>query len=261
MSRFLSIFTLGLLPALSVLLPVSANAQPRVYEEIDGVDSVRLVPEGLDVLESIGLSFVEGESTAEPFEGYTYGWDLLPPSSEPGVRGTTYRFLYDPETGFDLPLEGVEEFDGTLTFDVDTSKLALESQLIVGDNTIAFDDDFNFFAIDTVTTNARLTDLGLPSGPIYDIATNSWTVDGVDVFISQEFSDFLTEAGATQSVAGLKIAEAHEFRTFREVAAVPEPNVWPGLLATAVGLLALKKFKYISKKDGDYPNVALNHPA
>ncbi|NEQ83920.1 MAG: PEP-CTERM sorting domain-containing protein [Moorea sp. SIO2I5] len=235
----------GITATIALYAPLPAQAEPIVYQETGGKESFRFDADGLAVLESIGLSIDLGsiESTAEPEPGFSFAFGLLPPSSDPSVRGTTSNFLYDDETDFYVPLGGAEEFFGNAFFDVDTTKLALEPQLEIGDFSITFDSNFEFFVTDTANTGLRLFDVDSPGDPIIDLTTQTWTLEDIDILISQEFSDFIVAAGASQPVAGLKIFEAQGNRTFVEASSteVPEPGSALAVLTAASAALAVGK--------------------
>ena len=108
--------------ALNTVAPV--KAEPQVYLEIGGRESLELDSNTLDTLRDIGLTFTGAENTIPAAPGFTFGAALVPPSSVPGVRGSTFTFLYDDDPLLYAPLEGTEEFSGSFTFDVDTKKLS-----------------------------------------------------------------------------------------------------------------------------------------
>lgn len=217
---------LGLASTVAVYLPLPAQAEAKIYQEVSGQENLRFDPETLSILKSLGLSLAGVESTAVPAPGYTYAFNLLPPSSNPAVRGTNFTFSYDDQTKVYIPLTPSEEFAGTITFDVDKSKLALDSPLKFGGLSIAFTPDFEFFASDPVSTNLRLFDVESSGNPLVNLDTQTWTLDTLKLNFSQEFSDYLVAAGADKSIKGLTFAEASGKRGFVEVkaAAVPEPS-------------------------------------
>lgn len=230
----------------SVALP--AWAVPVTYFETDGKESINLDLEGLSILENIGLTFVSSENTAAPAPGFTYGWALLPPSRFPGVRGTDFSFSYDADTDVYIPLAGTEEFSGTLLFEVDPTKLGLGSQLIVGDLSASFNDRFEFSAVDTATTNLRLFDVKSSGAPVIDVESQSWFLENIEILATQEFSDFLTAAGAERSITGTRIGTVRGDRIFlpenNAAKSVPEPTSLIGLLGLSGWLLAgLKRLR------------------
>ena len=236
--RLATVFTCSVLAG-SVTLPVWAA--PVTYLETGGTESVSLDPQGLLVLEDLGLTLVSGESTAPPAPGFTYGWALLPPDRPSGDRRTNFSFSYDADTSVYIPLAGTEEFVGTLLFDVDTAKLNLDPQLVLGDISVSFDDSFEFSAVDTATTNLRLFDVESSGAPIIDVDSQTWFLDDIDILATQEFSDFLIDAGAQQPIVGMKIAIARADRTFvpeSDAASVPEMTSLAPLLGLGVWLLA-----------------------
>lgn len=221
-------------------LPV--NAQAKIYEEISGKENLNLNAGTLNILESIGLSLDSVESTSVPDTGYTYAFALLPPSSDPAVRGTSFTFSYDDVTKAYIPVSGSEEFAGTIKFNVDTNKLALPPQFTIGGLSTTFGPDFSFFATDPVTTGLRLFDVASSGSPNVDINSQTWTLDGLKLNISQEFNDFLVAAGADTQVTGLNFADAQGQRAFREVSTtkVPEPSSLVAILMVGAALAARK---------------------
>lgn len=166
---------------------------------------------------------------------------LLPPSSDPNVLDTDFQFRYDPETGVYIPLGEIERFSGRVFFNVDTNKLNLSSQSV----------DFNVFAIDFTpgfdfyveSNGLRLFDVDSSGSPTFDLNTNTWTLQNIDLLASQEFSDFLVAAGASTPIVGLKLGEAQGERAFIDVAAtkVPEPGTALAILTAASAALAVGK--------------------
>jgi hypothetical protein len=227
---------LGLAATVMVTAPLPAQAQAKVYREISGKESIRFDPSGLAVLESLGLSLASVESTTTPHPGFSYAWDLEPPS----LGTTNYTFLYDPETNFYAPLTGPEKFLGTVVFDVDTSKLNFPSQLEFKDFIIDFDENFNFTVESEGLSLFTVASSGLPT---FDLENNTWSLQGIELAVSQEFSDFLVAAGASQSTVGLKLVEAQGERGFVEVTAtsVPEPISTLAIFAATGTALAISK--------------------
>lgn len=196
--------------AMSMLLPVLAEG--KVYRVISGQDDIRFVSEGLDKLESLGLSLAAVESTATPAPGFPYAWELEPPS----LGTTNLTFVYDPQTNFYAPLTGPEKLLGKVIFDVDTSKLNLPCQIEFKDFIIDFDENLKF----TVASGGlTLFDSTSSEFPAIDLKNHTWSIGGVEVFVSQELSDFLVAAGASQPTVGLKLAESQAERGFVEAAA------------------------------------------
>lgn len=204
---------LGLTSAIAFNTFFPAQAEPIVYIETSGIASLQLEESTLTTLESIGLS-LEGDgftNTAEPFPGFSIASVMLPPSNTPGIRGSTFTFFVD-SNGDSNPLSGTEEFTGSFIFNVDTNKLDLDSQLVIGEFSNSFDENFRFALTDTVTTqlpvfNVELLDL------IIDVNTQMTTLE-LNLNFTESFSDFLIAAGATQSIAGLKFSQNLETRTF-----------------------------------------------
>jgi hypothetical protein len=225
--------------AFNSVLPV--KAEPQVYLEVAGRESLNLDPTTLTILENIGLTLTSVVNTTPPAPGFAIGSALLPPSSDPNVRGTTFMFLYDDDSLLYVPLGGTEEFSGSINFSVDTNKLSgLGTEFAIGNFSNAFDETFSFFVTDTLTTGLPILDVTSPGIPNVDLNTQTWVLEGLELFFSQEFSDFLINAGATQSVAGLKFADARGDRLFVLVS-TPEPGTTIALLVSSIGAIALKK--------------------
>lgn len=241
MLNYNPLIILGLTTTVLVSAPLAVHAESRVYREIGGKESIRFDPNALTVLESLGLSLGESESTIEPDPGFTYGLALLPPSSDPNVLGTDFQFRYDPETKVYIPLGEIERFSGRVAFNVDTSKLALPSQRVDFNGfAIDFDSGFNFYV---ESNGLRLFDVESSGSPTFDLNTNTWTLQNIDLLASQDFSDLLVAAGASTPIAGLKLGEAQGERAFIDVAAtqVPEPGSTLAILTAASAALAVGK--------------------
>lgn len=235
---------LGLTSVITLSTITAAQAEPEVYLEVGGRESLNLDSTTLSVLESIGLTFTGANSTATPAPGFSIGAALLPPSFDPEVRGTTFTFLYEDDPLLYVPLGGTEEFSGTFSFDVDPTQLSgLGTELTIGNFSNAFDETFSFFLTDTLTTGLRVLDVTSPGIPDVDLETQTWMLEGLEFFISQEFSDFLVDAGATQSVVGLKFADAKGDRSFVLASSVstPEPTTTVALLFSGICAITFKK--------------------
>lgn len=224
---------LGLATTILVSTPFPAQAQAKVYEFLSGKESVRFDAEGLEVLESIGLSLASVENTAVPAPGYTYAFDLFPPSDQKN----TFTFSYDDATEDFEPIGGTVDLTGSLFFNVDTTKLNLPPQLELGDLFAIPAVDLNVY--DTVTT-------GLP---VFNLETTGLNIDtqnqtvklNFETMISKEFSDFLVDKGATTSIAGLKIGQIQGDRNIVEVEKVPEPGSVLAILTAAGAALSVGK--------------------
>lgn len=228
---------LGLTTTVLVSAPLPVKAEARVYEFVSGKESIRFDAEGLDVLESLGLSLASVENTAVPAPGYTYGFDLLPASSAPN-GDSTFTFSYDDVTGEFIPLGGTVDLIGSVFFDVDTTKLNLPPQLEVGDFSAEPSVDLN--VRDTANTGLPIFTL-IPTAPV-DVDLDSQTVTlNFDMLASQEFSDFLVTAGASTQIAGLKLGEIQGDRNIAGVAEVPEPSSVLAVLTAASAALAIGK--------------------
>ena len=127
--------------AFNSVLPV--KAEPVIYIETGGKESLSFDPDGLAVLESIGLSLASVENTDTPAQGYDYAFNILPPSSDPNIRGTDWVFSYDQETGNYEVISGTTEFTGSIFFNVDQNKLSLPSVLEIGNFSASFQTNTN----------------------------------------------------------------------------------------------------------------------
>ena len=193
---------------------IFAQTETEVYQVDSGKESFEFTPAGLDELESIGLTLASVENTALPAENYTYAFEL---------SDTDFIFSYDDESLTYTPLVPAKvDFTGSFFFDVDTTKLNLEPQLEVGDLVLRSGDPPEFFFEDTVTTNLPVFSFEGSDSPVVDLESQSWAIDNIDLVITEEFSDFLVDAGASQPIAGLKIAEA---RTDREFSLIEGENM------------------------------------
>jgi hypothetical protein len=132
MNNYLLPIALGLSVTAMVSVPLPVQAEAKIYRVVSGQENTRFVPEGLAKLESLGLSLASVDSTATPYPGYNYGWQLEPPS----LGTTTITFAYDPETNFYAPLSGSEKLLGKVVFDVDTTKLNLPPQIEKDEKTV-----------------------------------------------------------------------------------------------------------------------------
>jgi len=247
MRNYLLSILLGLTTTVAVWVPLPVKAEAKVYQEVSGEDSIRFDAEGFDELKSLGLSLASPEDTTEPDPGYTYGLGLLPPSSDPSVRGTTLAFSYDDVTKTYIPLGGIEQFSGSLVFNVDTTKLALPPELKLGNLSVAFSPDYKFFfSTGTVANGLRLFDVDSSGNPTVDLNSQTWTLEPVSLKISQDFSNYLVAAGASKPTAGLEIIDARGYRSFVEAGAtsVPEPDgALPILTAGAALVWRMRKRK------------------
>jgi len=223
LSKYLT--TLLGLTSVIVFNPVlSVKAEPVIYIETGGKESLSFDPDGLAILESIGLSLASVKDTNTPAPGYDHAFDILPPSSDPNIRGTDWVFSYDQETGNYEVISGTTEFTGSIFFNVDQNKLSLPSVLEIGNSGLKF---------------LSPIEPGLPN---VDLNNNTWSLEPVPFLFTKEFSDFLGEAGATQSVEGLQIAIGRADRSFVPLStqSVPEPSSILKLLMVVLSFYAFK---------------------
>jgi hypothetical protein len=196
---------------------MSDQTETEVYQVDSGKESFEFDPVGLDELESIGLTLSSVENTASPDSDYTYAFEL---------RDTDFTFSYDDESLTYTPLVPAEvDFTGSFFFDVDTTKLDLDPQLELGDLVLRSGDTAEFFFEDTETTNLPVFSFEASGSPVVDLESQSWAIDDIDLVITEEFSDFLVDAGASKPIAGLKIAEARTDREFSPVVSETENQI------------------------------------
>lgn len=252
----------GLIASIVALDSFPVKASNIIFKEVSGQDSSILYRSGLDALSNIGLNFARVQSTAtpvrEPEFNYNIGFAILPPSSDSSVRGTTYTFMYDETTEQTIPLFGKEEFIGNLLFDVDTSKLNIadrylneDNQLDLGNFSINISFDLTkfqatIFLTNTISNNLPLLNI-IPFTQLMVNLKERSLYFRFEATITQEFSDFLMDAGATKSVAGVKVLEGRGDRYFVEVSPenIPESNSVLALFFAACSAFFVKKNKKI----------------
>ncbi len=236
---------LGLSTTVALCQPLPAQAEPNIYQNVSGQENIILDPEGLAVLESIGLSFASAVSTAVPAPGFDLALAFLSPSQDPDVRGSTSFFSYDPETNEYAFLGEQEEFTGSLLFNVDTDELTLDPMLELGDLSASYFPTGEVLLTETISTGLPLFTVFVPPGnfPVIDLESQTSTYTNVDFLASQTFSDFLMANGATTPITGLKLAEGTLERGFVEVnvTPVPEPNIAPIIWIGVGAALAVRK--------------------
>ncbi|AUB44006.1 hypothetical protein COO91_10220 (plasmid) [Nostoc flagelliforme CCNUN1] len=221
---------LGLTTAVAVSVPLSVQAQAKVYKFVDGYESIRFDTEALEELQSLGLSLASVQNTAVPALGYTYAVGYVP-----SPVGNDYSFSYDEITQEFTSLSGTVDFTGSIFFNVDTDKLNLPPQLELGNLSAEPAVDFN--VKDTVTTGLPIFAL-VPTAPV-NVDLNNQTVKlNFAAFATQEFSDFLVSAGATKPIAGLKLGDVQGDRTITQVI---EPSTALAVLMAASSALAVRK--------------------
>jgi hypothetical protein len=252
----------GLVSSIFAFYSFPVKASNIIFQEVSGQDSSVLDRSGLDALSNIGLNFSRVESTAtpvrEPGFDYNIGFAILPPSSDSSVRGTTYTFMYDKATEQTIPLFGKEEFSGHLLFDVDTSKLNIpdrylneQNQLDLGNFSINVSFDSTnlqptIFLTNIIGNNLPLLNIIPFTNLMVDLEDRSLYFR-FEATITQQFSDFLMDAGATESVAGVKVLEGRGDRNFIEVSPenIPESNSVLTLFFAAGSAFFLTKDKKI----------------
>ncbi|BBD69150.1 hypothetical protein NIES4072_35210 [Nostoc commune NIES-4072] len=226
---------LGLATAVAVSTPLNVQAQSKIYQFVGGKESVNFDAEALDVLKSLGLTLASVENTAVPAPGYTYAFDVIPTSANSSVQSSTFTFNYDDATKEFIPISGTVDLTGSLFFNVDRTKLALPPQLELGD--LSAQPAVDLDVIDKANTGLPIFTLEVLAPPNVDLENRTVTLN-FNALASQEFSDFLVAAGASQPIAGLKLGE---IQGDRNIALVPEPGTVLAILMAASSALALGK--------------------
>jgi len=221
MRHFITSTLLGL-SAATVFIATPALAELNIYRATGGSEALRFNPDALERLSSLGLSLGPIESTAPDIEGYDFSI---------GVTATNYKFGFDPETGeyqTVVPFnETVDDFTGSFFFKVDTERLDLPELLEIGDFAVRGQTNPpGAFVIDRANTGLRVFDLAVSGRPRVDFENQNWIFEGIQVIFTEEFSNFLLDAGIEESTAGLVIAEARGDRSFvlDTPQSVPENN-------------------------------------
>ncbi|HBB34975.1 MAG TPA: hypothetical protein DDZ80_05350 [Cyanobacteria bacterium UBA8803] len=222
----------GLTSAVVVSAQLSAvHATTANYQIGSGTTSLNL---DLELLEDLGLSFNSASDTVTPANGFSFGFDMLPPSST--VLGTDFTFSYDDATDTFTPLGGTIEHSGSLLFDVDTDKLTLFPTLEIGNFSIGFDG--GYFIRDTFSTGLRLFDLVINTKPV--VAGKDLQISDIDLLIAPDFAGLLTnyDPDLSEQLVGTVIGQASI-----DAQTVPEPGSVLAILTTASAALALNRQK------------------
>lgn len=247
-------FPLNLLSALTLSFGLVSPAVAQTFLEVDGRESIRFVPETVEILDELGLTLVPPTSTTTPAPGFDFGLQFIPPDS-PASRRSNIAFDVIEIDGqiVTVPLGGVESFDTALTFDVDTSRLSLDP-ILEFDNFSTFLPE-NFFSPDFQVFVAEEDEQRNPEFRLFDVAVGTIDVDptvpaltllDVEITIAQEFSDFLQDSGAPVDTAGLLFIEARGDRVLQQVETTPTPvpdlssSVF-GMILMGVGLITFKR--------------------
>lgn len=244
MRAYLFSMFFGLTATIAVGTSLPVQAQAKIYQEKSGTTSINLNPETLDILSSLGLSLASVKSTATPEPGFSYGWKVIPTNDQ----STQLRFSYDAQTGEFIPLtigtstlEGIENYDTSLVFNVDKTKLALSPEFVIKGVSLTLDTNRDFLSSSTVINGSPLFDLVASLPPLVDVDNKIFKFDGVKTYLSPEFSDFLVAAGATKQVAGLEFSNS---LSLYDITEVPEPNSVLPILMLGIGLIASKQKFY-----------------
>ncbi len=234
--RFHLPIILGLTTTAVFSTQLAVQAETATYQVESGVTSLSIDASALEVLESLGLSFNSANNTVTPANGFDFGFDILPRSST--FLGTDFTFNYDDVTGVLSPLSGTIEHVGSLLFDVDTEQLTLFSPLEIGNFSIGFDNGFSIR--DTFTTGLPLFDLAVNANPVLE-DNKDLEIANVDVLLSQEFADLLTNyvgSDLSEQLAGTVVGQA---QISANVSKVPEPGSVVAILAAASSALAFRR--------------------
>jgi hypothetical protein len=232
---------LGLTTVAVFSTQLSAKAETENYKLGSGTTNLSINAGALDTLRSLGLSFDSAKDTVTPASGFSFGFGILPPSSDLSVLGTDFSFSYDTATSAFTPLSGTIEHVGSLLFNVDTNKLALFSPLEIGNFSIGFDG--GFFIRDTASTGLRLFDLAVKSNPVLD--GKNLLVSNVDVLLSREFADVLTnyaDPALSAQLAGTVIGQAQI-----NAETVPEPSSVLAILTAASAAMGLSRRRKVAQ--------------
>jgi len=227
---------LGLTTTAVFSTQLAVQAQTATYQVESGVTSLSIDESALEVLESLGLSFNSANNTVTPASGFDFGFDILPRSST--FLGTDFTFNYDGATSVLSPLSGAIEHVGSLVFDVDTEQLTLFSPLEIGNFSIGFDEGFSIR--DTFTSGLPLFDLAVNANPVLE-DNKDLQIANVDVLLSQEFADLLTNyvgSDLSEQLAGTVVGQA---QISANVSKVPEPGSVVAILAAASSVVAFRR--------------------
>ncbi|NJN85148.1 MAG: PEP-CTERM sorting domain-containing protein [Leptolyngbyaceae cyanobacterium SL_7_1] len=221
------IISLSLLVGVAIAASTApAQAASSLYRVESGTTSLSVDSAALELLESLGLSFSGTFDTVTPADGFAVGFEILSPSDDDAVVGSTFNFNFDTATQAFAPVSGLIEHIGGLSFDVDTfdpttnpDGLALFSPLEIGDFSIGFDG--GFFIADNVTTGLPLFDLVVNDAPSLD--QRQLQVTGVDVLVSSNFNALLSNAAGSTDL-GLTGAKIGTAQIDANASKVPEPG-------------------------------------
>lgn len=220
----------GLTATVLVSSPLRVQAETKLYEFGSGYESLRFDAAGIEALKSIGLSLNSVESTAVPAAGYDYAFNYVP-----SPTGNDFVFSYDDVTKEFTPIRGTVDFSGSTFFDVDTNKLNLTSPLELGN--LFAEPAANLNVVDTITTKLPIFNL-VPTAPARVDLEKGTTTLNFAALIAPEFSDYLIAAGASKSIAGVKLGD---IQGDRNITPIPEPASALAILVAASTALAVGK--------------------
>ncbi|MBE9077331.1 hypothetical protein IQ241_08485 [Romeria aff. gracilis LEGE 07310] len=241
-----------LITAASVFVKPTPPAYAQTFLEVDGRESIRFVPETVDILENLGLDLLPPISTATPAQGFDFGFQFIPPDSNTLRRSNLAFEVIEIEGALStVPLGGIESFDASFEFIVNTERLDLDP-ILRFDNFSTFVPS-NFFSPEFQIFIAQEDEQRFPEFRLFDVSvlgpitldpsTQMLVLENVDLNISQEFSDFLQSAGAEVDTTGLKFIEARGDRELLEISTTEVPdlsNSLIGICLVGFGLLVSK---------------------
>jgi hypothetical protein len=172
-------------------------------------------------LAGLGLTFSGQSGTVDPASGYSYGFGILPPSSD----SVGSSFTFDYEGGFFNPASGSIEHTGSLSYAVAES-LSLLSPFKIGDFGIGFD-GVGFSVTDNYSTGTSLFNLAV--NPASAILNGSNLTFNGDLLISSELNDILENASGNfdLNLTGAAIGSAQINAT---AAVIPTPALLPAVV-------------------------------
>jgi hypothetical protein len=201
---------------------MTAPAKAATFQLASGVTSVFL---DLPTLSTVGLNLTGASNAVPPVSSaYLVGFPITP--------ATDFKFSFG-DTGF-APVSGTIEHTGSVTFN---------NLLTLGNFSIGFDPArasaiaSGFFVKDTITTNAILFDVGIPSNLSFDDTTLKLDLVA-DLLVSPELAGILENS----ALAGAEIGAASI-----NGEAVPEPTTILGALA-AGGLITAARRRKMAKQ-------------
>jgi hypothetical protein len=210
-----ALFGAATVAVVSTIVPAT-QAQAATFQLQSGVTSVFL---DLPTLQSVGLSLTGATDVVDPVSSaFLVGFPILP--------STTFTFE-SGAAGF-APVGGTIEHSGSVTFN---NALTLGNFSIGFDQARAGGNASGFFIRDTITTNAILFDVAVPTSLLFD--DQNLTLDiAASLLVSPELAGIL----GNDDLGGAEIGAASI-----NGAAVPEPTTILGALAAGSFLAASRR--------------------